>query len=492
MKRQFSFNLFLGLYFRIFLTLSPALFLTLALSIGATLSRAADRVLPVPQIETLKNGLQIAWFLNNHLPVTDLLLLVKTGYRDDPAGKSGTAELLSSVLSRGAAGLSAQEIARRVEMLGASQSYAAGDDHFTIAFHGLSPDAPALLDVMAKVAMQPDFISTEVEREKARILDRWKHLGDSGESLAGVLFSRLISKGSEYFRGGFYSSREFQKVNRDEVVDFYKQHFVPENSILVVVGRVNQEEFKKEVEKTFGTWSHPLSPEQELELRKKQHKAPRQDTRLKKASAQTVHLIVRPELTQAQVRIGFQAPLLNSPDHYPLVVANTLLGEYFSSRLNSVIRDKLGLTYSIGSGFSYNKTLASFTIGSATQNQTVGQLISKTVEILNQLKKGPITKEEVQMAKDYLTGGFPLSVSTLGSVAARWLNGYVFELGPGYLNDFNPKIREVTREQVQAAVIKHFDLAHLVIVVAGDGPSVKKSLTESKIPYVTYGLGDLR
>src|SRR5947209_3980811 len=94
----------------------------LALLAGAalTVTASASVKLPVPELETLPNGLQVAWFLNDQLPVIDLALLVKSGTRDDASGKSGTAELLSNVLDRGAGGLSAQQIARAVEMLGAT------------------------------------------------------------------------------------------------------------------------------------------------------------------------------------------------------------------------------------------------------------------------------------------------------------------------------------------------------------------------------------
>src|SRR5688500_5943241 len=84
-------------------------------------STQAVSALPLPAREVLPNGLEVIWFLSDRLPVTDLVLLVKSGYRDDPMGKTGTSELVSSVLDRGAGGMTAQQIARSVEMLGASR-----------------------------------------------------------------------------------------------------------------------------------------------------------------------------------------------------------------------------------------------------------------------------------------------------------------------------------------------------------------------------------
>ena len=187
----------------------------------------------------------------------------------------------------------------------------------------------------------------------------------------------------------------------------------------------------------------------------------------------------RPGLTQVHVRVGFQVPGIHSPFRTPLAVGNALLGEYFNSRLNTVIRDRLGLTYSISSSISYSQDLARFEISSATQTATVGKLLEKSIEIVKDMKAGNISPEEVRQAKEYLIGGYPLSVSTLGAVASRWLSGYIYDLGPDYLNGFVKKVTEVEPDNVVDAVRKSFDLDHLVIVIAGDAKEIKKSLKAS-------------
>lgn len=422
--------------------------------------------LPVPEIETLANGLKVAWFPSATIPVVDLILVLRSGSRDDAQGKSGTAELLSSLLDRGAGGLSAQEIAKAVEDLGASRYASADDDTFSVGMHGLAPDAPALLDLLGKMVIRPDFPEAEVSREHARLLDRWSHIADYGESLAGLAYRRVLSSGTSYGRGGFSSMEEFKKVGREDVLSFHRRHFTPANALLVVVGKVDRASFREKVLASFGGWQG-AAPARDW----KNHA----DKRLAHKRG-TVLLVDRPGLTQAQVRMGFRAPLLVSPEHYPLVVANAMLGEYFNSRLNSLIRDKLGLTYGIGSGFSYSRELATFTISSATKSESVGQLIRKSIDVLKDLKRGPIPADEIRMAKEYLIGGFPLAASTLGAVASRWLGGYLFDLGPEYLNEFVPRVEKVTPADVIGALSKSFDLDQLVIVVAGDAREIEKSL----------------
>jgi zinc protease len=435
--------------------------------------------LPVPRLETLPNGLTLAWFLNDSLPVVDLALLVQAGYRDDPAGKSGTAELVSSLLDRGAGGLSERQLAEAVEKLGATRFASTEEDTFSIGMHGLAPDAGRLLELLAKMALHPDFPESEVARTRDRLIDRWSHVPDYAENLANLLYRREIAAGTPYMRGSVFSGKELRGITRTDVENFHRTLFTPRRSVLMVVGRVDEPEFRKEVLKHFGPASWGEAPKSTKPAATQP--VPLVDTRLPKWKPGVVYLVDRPGQTQAQVRIGFRAPPILSPDHYPLSVANALLGEYFNSRLNLLIRDQLGLTYGIGSAFSYSRDFADFTISAATRNETAGALIARTLEVMHKLRTQPIPADEVAMAKEYLEGGFPLQTSTLGSVAARWLAGYVFQLGPEYLNEFVPRVHAVTAEQVMAAVAKDLNEERALLIVAGEGKTIEKSLKEAGI-----------
>lgn len=424
-------------------------------------------VLLQPEMETLPNGLTVAWYPNDSLPVVDLVLLVKSGYRNDPKDKAGTSELLSATLDKGAGGMTAQAISQAVEKLGASRYAVSDDDDFTTGMHGLAPDAPVLLDILSKMVIQPEFPANEVKREHSRLLERWAHLPDYGDALASLAFHRSIAAGTQYGRGNFLRISEFKKIDRTDLVAFHRRNFTPKNSILMVVGRVDRQAFGERIRKDLGGWQGEVPKPQPVLF---------VDAAVKRAGQDQILLVEREGLTQAQVRLGFRAPLIKSPDRYSLAVLNALVGEYFHSRLNTVIRDQLGLTYGIGSSFNFSQTLATFAISSATRNETVGTLVKKTREILESIRSGDISEDEVKMAKEYLVGGFPLSVATLNDVASRWLSGYVFEMGPEYLNGYVPRISAVTREQVISAAKQHLDLGHMTVVVAGDPEPILGSL----------------
>ncbi|MDR3607996.1 MAG: pitrilysin family protein [Oligoflexia bacterium] len=455
-----------------------AVFLFCVTLSASTAAVAAERDfrLPTPILETLPNGLQIAWFLSDTLPVVDLALVVASGERDDPAGKSGTADLMAAALTRGAGGMTEKDLAHAIETLGASWYSTTDDDASSVGMHGLAPDAPVLLDLLAKVTLHPEFAPQQIERERARMIDRWEHMPDYGANLVGLAMHGLLARGTIYGRGGFVSEREFKRIGREDVVAFHRKNFTPKNSILMVVGRVNKADFRAKIMRLFGDWKGEVP-------RRAWVKYSDPKVQARPGAPGEVVVIDRPSLTQAEVRLGFQGPLFNDPDRYPLAVANALLGEYFESRLNSLIRDKLGLTYSIQSSFTYAEHLGTFGISSATRNEAVGQVVWKTIEVLKDLRAGDISEGEVQTAKDYLIGGFPLGTSTLGSVASRWVGGWLFGLGPDYLNEFVPKVSAVSVDAVRKAVAKTFHLGQMQIAVAGDGKAIEKSLKEAGISY---------
>ena len=120
--------------------------------------------LPSPEIETLPNGLRVAWFLDPKLPIVDMGLLFMNGTRSDPAGKSGLALLTGQTLERGAGGKNALDFSRAFERLGGSFGVNTDEDGTSISIHGLSRDAEAYFDLLADVTLRPNFDPAELKQ----------------------------------------------------------------------------------------------------------------------------------------------------------------------------------------------------------------------------------------------------------------------------------------------------------------------------------------
>lgn len=446
------------------------------------LANANASELPTPQTEVLPNGLEIVWFVSDRLPIVDLELTVKSGSRDDLSGKSGTAELVAATLDRGAGGLSTREIAKAIESLGASRGASVDDDFFRLSMHGLAEDAQTLLGLMAKLILQPEFPEGELKREQARMIDGYSRLSEYGESLVDLAYRRAMTRETPYGRGAFLSIKEFSKLQRKDVLNYYHHNFVPKNSLLMIVGRVDKVKMREQIKKLFGLWNS-ANGSAPVRSKRTYSALPPSIKSLTKPKAGDILLINRPDLTQAQVRLGFRAPLVQDPRHYALSVGNALLGEYFHSRLNTLIRDQLGLTYGISSAFTFDRDLSILTVSSATRNEAVGMLIEKTIGVLKGLKQGPLPDEEVKTAKEYLVGGFPIANATLEAIANRWLTDYLFNLGKNRMNEYIPSINAVDTEGVLSAMSSAIDLSRMTIAVAGDAKVIGEVLKKAGYGY---------
>jgi zinc protease len=436
--------------------------------------------MPLPEIETLSNGLQVVWYLNESIPLTEISYVIRAGFRQDPVGKSGLVDLLSTSIDRGSEGKSSHQIARSLDVLGGSLYTLPEDDNMILGVRGLSQDANELFNILTSIVIRPDFPESVVKKEQSQMIDRINHFEDQGDAITSLVFRKIVAAGTPYARGNFESVREFKSITRADLTGFHKKYFVPKNALLVIVGRVDRAQLKSQIVSQLAKWrgGGPQKAETPV-LNSSLNKE------LGSAKQQKIIAIDSPgrlkATGQAYVRIGFRAPPIQSEDHYKLAVINAALGEQFNSRLNSLIRDKLGLTYAIRSGFTYAKDFSDYSIVASARNESVGKLVSKSIEVLKGLKSDPLSQAEVEAAKAYLMGGFPVSTDTLHAVAARWLIGYLFGLSPEFLNEFSSRVSAVRTGDVQEVVKRALNLDQLVVVVAGDASEISKSLESAKL-----------
>lgn len=430
-------------------------------------SMVAVQAAPVqPLVETLPSGARIVWFESPRLPVFDLVYVSSIGSKADPAGRSGILEMLGATMPRGAAGRNAQDLARSLERLGSGLDFRVGEDFTTVGVHGLSEDWEPIATTWADVILRPDFAANEVSREKSRLLERWSHLPDQTESLAAVAFVRLLMRGTPYGRGNLLSRAEIQAIGIDDLKAAHTLFRDPHHALILVVGSVPHGPVKAWLSERFGGAVSAPSAVPAVEYT---------DRRLPEPKAGDVILIHRPKTNQSQVRIGYSAPPPGHADHAAFQVLCAALGEHFGSRLNRVVRDELGLTYSISSNILSLRERTFMAVSASTHNPQVGELLKQTRRLLEETAQSGITEEELSIAQSYLAGSFPLSVSTLTAFASRWVGAYLFGLGEHHLDGVVSRIQGVTLAQVNQ-VARTWLKGSGWWVVAGDSNAVSPVL----------------
>jgi zinc protease len=426
---------------------------------------APEYKVPHPVTKTLANGLVVHVFEDHALPAVYYRMLVKTGASNEAAEKAGLASLTCDVMRKGTATLNSQELAEKIDFLGADLEAAADRDYSTLIAQARTQDKDVILGLMADVALHPAFAQDEVDRAKSQTQAAIRQSRDDPATVADEHLAALIHGTHPYARPVSGDESSVGGLTRQDLVDFHAAYWRPNNAVLAIAGDVSAEETFAAVEKAFGSWEKKDVPPRPT--------SPSPDLR-----GNVVRLLDKPDLTQSQLRIGYVGVPRSTPDYYSLQLMNYVLGGGgFASRLTADVRTKMGLTYDISTAFTFGVDPGSFVIDTFTKNATVKQAIDATfAEVKGYRDQGP-TPDELAKAKSYYLGAFPFLFESPGDVARQWLVAGFYGLGDDYFDKYRDRIRAVTADDVKRVAQKYLRTEPVALVVVGRADSVQSQLT---------------
>ncbi len=386
------------------------------------------------------------------VPVVNLRLVVRGGSADDPDGLEGVASVSTSLMREGTTTRSATELAKAFDFLGGSLSTGAGLDYCAVNGEVLKKDIDTELELFADVVLNPVFPEEELEREQKQRLADLEALKEDPGSVADRVFTKTVYGSHAYGRKA--SKASLTSLTRDYLVEFYQQHFVPNNSILVVVGDFDSREMLSKVTSKFSAWKQGERNQHTLSLPQTLH-------------GRTVLLVNKPDATQTQIRIGNIGIDVKNPDNFAIEVASGLFGGGFTSRLEDELRVKRSLTYGVGSGFSSNLFGGTYSISTFTKNETVGKTADVVLEELKKFRDQGARNDEVVKAQNYLAGGFARGLQRPEALAASITDIELYGYPSDYLSTYIQKLKAVTPGDVQRIAKQYFLLDDLLFVFVG-------------------------
>jgi zinc protease len=450
-----------------------------ALLAGATLAaqQAPDRGRPpqpgpppalnLPQIQKrqLSNGLPV-WVVELHkVPVAQINLVVQSGTAQDPPGKFGIASLASAMLVEGAGSRAALEIADAVDYLGADLGAASTTDATMVRLHVPVARLADAIPIMADVALRPTFPQEELERQRQQRLTSIIQARDDPATIASVGFSRLLyGRGHRYGTPSFGTAETIKAFTTDDLRRFYTATFRPSNAALLAVGDVRTDTLVPLLESSFGAWKPPAAAAAAEKL-----------PPAEQPQAREVYLIDKPGAPQTQIRIGWIGVPRSTPDYFPVLVMNTVLGGSFSSRLNMNLREKHGYTYGASSSFDMRASAGPFSAGAGVQTDKTGEALKEFFNELNAIAK-PVPDEELARAKNYVALRFPNGFETTGDVSRRLEDAMVYKLPDDYFSKYVQNIQAVTAAEVQRVAQKYVQPSRFIVAVVGDRQQIEPQI----------------
>jgi zinc protease len=409
---------------------------------------------PKRSVKTLANGLQVVLAEVHTFPKITAQLFFRSGNALVAHTTPGLAEMTATVVRTGTASRPSRQIEEDLRRMGGDLGTNAGADSSAISIAGLSEFSGGLLELVADLARNASFPAEEFERERRQKIEGLRIERTTPGFLANERFRQVLF-GQHPYAVISPTEEQVASYQREQLENFYRENYCPANALLIVVGDFASDAMFAQIEKIFGEWKSstpepPKSPAPPRNIGRK------------------VHLVHLPGSVQTQLVVGNLGITRRDPDWMRLVIANSIYGGAFHSRLVMNIREQKGYTYSPRSGIQSMRQQGFFNVHAAVRNDVAAASLTEIFYEMDRMRSLPVSDEELESARSYLTGVFSLGVATQDGVLGQLSTIYLDRLPEDHLETYRARIHALTAADIILAARKYFDSANAQIVVVGD------------------------
>ncbi|MBU2957352.1 pitrilysin family protein [Paracoccus sp. 1_MG-2023] len=407
------------------------------------------------QIEqvTSPGGIE-AWLVqDDSIPFVALDIQFKGGASMDAPGKRGSVNLMTGLLEEGAGQRDATAFAQAVEDLGARLSFDAGDDTLSIGFQALSENRDQAADLLAQALREPRFDDTAVERVRSQVQAIIRSEATDPNSIAAKEMAAQAWGDHPYGTSINGTAESVAALTRQDLVQAKNRVLARDRVVVGAAGDITPEELGPLLDRILGGLPEkataPLPDKAELQL----------------TGGTTVI-----DWDSPQTVVSFAGPglAIDDPDYFAAYVANHILGGGgFSSRLMTEVREKRGLTYGVGTALAPGLFGDTWRGGMAGSNATTAQAIDLIRAEYARMAEGGVTDAELNDAKTYLTGEYPLRFDGNARIASIMAGMQLMGFPPDYIETRNDRVEAVTADDVARVAARMLDPDALRFVLVG-------------------------
>jgi len=452
------------------LTLIAAIFLTINMQAQVDRSKApaagpAPKInLGTPQEFKLKNGMTVLVVENHKLPRVSMTLTIDNGPSFE-GDKVGVSSMLSAMLGTGMEGMSKDEFNEAVDYKGARINFWSSGARMS----SLSKYYPEIMKLMANAVIKPKFSEAEFKSEKDKHITGLKSSEKSADAINSNLQGALLY-GKNHPYGEFETLKSVEKLNLQDVTDYYNKYYRPNNAYLVIVGDVDFKTVKKQVKKAFKSWGKAKEiPKAKM-------------PEVKNVDEIEIDFVNLPDAVQSKVfALSATHLTMNDADYFPVLIANKIFGGDFNSYLNMNLREAHAYTYGARSSIRPDKYISKFSAGASVRNEVTDSTVVQILKELKRVRTEKVDPEMLKTVKASYTGKFVMGVQKPNTVARYALNIKKNNLPADFYEKYLAKIDAVTADDVMRVAKKYFNYDNTRILVIGKAIDVLPNL--EKLPY---------
>ncbi|GJE25520.1 M16 family metallopeptidase [Methylobacterium organophilum] len=416
---------------------------------GARTAPSPTQALPVPAAPGIE-----AWQVPS--PVVPMIAIAFTfegGAAQDPEGKSGTVQMLSRLLDEGAGDLSSDAFQEALAARAIELSFHTGPDSLGGSLKTLLSHADEAIRLLALALAEPRFEPTAIERVRAQMIASLRYQQNDPGVLASRRYFREAFPSHPYGRPSAGTIESVSAITRDDLVAMHRRLVGRGGLKVAAVGAFETDQIAAMIERAFGHLpeAQPLDPVPPTHIHERGRR-----------------IVVDLDVPQSVIRFGLSGVAWRDPDFIPAYVLNHILGGgAFTSRLFQEVREKRGLAYSVGTSLTSHRAVAMTWGYTATKNERVVEALDVIGDEIHRLiTEGP-SDDELQKAKDYLTGSYALGFDTSTKIANQLVQIAFEGLGMDYIARRNDMVANVTQADIRRAGARTLGDGKMLVVAAG-------------------------
>jgi zinc protease len=399
-----------------------------------------------------------AWLVESHdIPFAALEIRFRGGTSLDAPGKRGAVNLMTALIEEGAGDLDAQGFAAARDGLAAQFLFDSSRDDVSVSARFLTENRDQALVLLRSALTEPRFDADAVERVRGQVLTGLRADEKDGEAIAERLMAARNFGDHPYGTSGDGTIDSVTALTRDDIMAAYKGALARDRIYVAAAGDITAAELGALLDDLLGGLPATGAP------------MPGRATLQEKGGVVVADL----PGPQSVVQFSQKGLPFEHPDYFAAVILNEILGGgRFGARLMTEVREKRGLTYGIGTGLA-GLDQADWLVGQfESANEKVAEAIAVVQAEWARIAAEGVTADELDKAKTFLTGSYPLRFDGNGQIASLLVGMQMIGLSSDYPATRNARIEAVTLEDVSRVAASLFTPDDLFFVVVGQPKGV--------------------
>ncbi len=412
-----------------------------------------------PATFKLANGITVLVVENHKLPKVSATYSIDAGPITE-GKKAGVVSLMGQMLNEGTKTKPKDKFDEEVDKIGADVGlFASGGSASALTRYF---DQAFLL--MTDGLKNPAFTQESFDKLKSQAITGIKSNERSAKAISGRV-TKALSFGLTHPMGEYESEETLNNITLNDVKDAYKKYITPSRGYLTFVGDITPAKALALAKKSFETWKgSPLA-------------LPKLPT-VNNVTKTEIDLVDVPTAVQSEVTVTNLVQLpMSSPDYFPILLANQILGGGAESRLFMNLREKHGFTYGAYSSVGSGRFQTTFNASASVRNEKADSAVNEFLSEINSMRNAPVSDQELKDAKALYNGTFALGLENPARIATFASNILINNLPKDFYRTYLQRINAVSKEDIQRVAKKYFNHANTRIVVVGKAASVEPGLS---------------